>query len=255
MGRAIDRPGLGAARMGAFALIAVAACPPVLAQAALTEGPAPVQVPAITPDPAPAVVPTIVPTVVQPPAPLVQPPGTQQCPPAAADAAPCIPALTPVRIVVRAHLGSKISKSGETFALELADPIVADGKVLIPAGTTGMGEVVHAKSSGGSGASGELVLAARYLDFGGRRLRLRSLNFAVAGKDATGTVNSIAIASAATMPALSLIGFFIKGKGIDIPEGMAAMAKTAEPFMLDPPAAPASEPAPVSPPPEQGTTP
>jgi hypothetical protein len=174
---------------------------------------------------------------------------------APAPAPAIIPALTPVRIVIKAHLGSKISKSGETFALELADPIVADGKVLIPAGTTGMGEVVHAKSSGGSGASGELVLAARYLDFGGRRLRLRSLNFAVAGKDATGTVNSIAIASAATMPALSLIGFFIKGKGIDIPEGMAAMAKTAEPFVLDPPAVPASEPAPVSPPSEQGTTP
>ena len=38
-----------------------------------------------------------------------------------------------------------------------------------------MGEVVHAKKGGGSGAAGELVLAARYLDFEGSRVRLRSM--------------------------------------------------------------------------------
>lgn len=174
----------------------------------------------------------------------------------------CVPPLTPVKLVLRAHLGSKISKNGEWFEIELAEPIVVNGVTLVPAGTRGMGEVVHAKKSGGSGASGELVLAARYLDIGERRLRLRSLHFAAAGEDRIGTVNTLNVASAASpIPGLSLIGFFIKGKGIDLPEGTLAEAKTAEPFVLEPgvPAAPdpaqtpAATPSPTSSsPPQEG---
>lgn len=166
------------------------------------------------------------------------------CPPAA-DGALCIAALTPVRLVIRTHLGSKISTSGEWFEIELAEPIMADGKEAIPAGTRGQGEVVHAKKSGGSGASGELVLAARFLDVGGRHLRLRSMHFAAAGEDRIGTVNTLNVASAASpIPGLSLIGFFVKGKGIDLPEGTLAEAKTAEPFVFAPDSA-----APPAPPP------
>lgn len=161
--------------------------------------------------------------------------------------APCVPPLTPVKLVIRTHLGSKISTSGEMFEIELDQPILVDGKVAIPAGTRGVGEVVHAKKNGGSGASGELVLAARYLDVGGRRLRLRSLNFAVSAPDRVGTVNTMAVAS----PALALIGFFVKGKGIDLPEGTMADAKTAEPFVVDPPAAASPPAAPAAPEPVQ----
>ncbi|MBP6362206.1 MAG: hypothetical protein KA233_01710 [Novosphingobium sp.] len=145
-----------------------------------------------------------------------------------------MPPLTPVKIIIRAHLGSKISKSGDWFDIELAEPIVIDGVTVVPAGARGMGEVVHAKKSGGSGASGELILAARYLDLDGKRLRLRSLHIAVAGKDAIGTVNTINVATVATVPALALIGFFVKGKGIDIPENTVGDAKTAEAFVIDP---------------------
>jgi hypothetical protein len=226
MGRAIDRTGLGAARWGVLVLCALAASQAAVAQEALVAAPVPVEATVATlPIAAPAT-----------------PPGTPQCPPTIADAAPCIPALTPVRIAIKAHLGSKISLGGQTFPIELAQPIVVDGRELLPAGTAGMGEVVHAKKSGGSGASGELILAARYLEVGGKRLRLRSLNFAQAGEDKIGT------AIVASM-VLSFAGFLVKGKGIDVPEGAEAWAKTAELFVLDPPA-----PAPVSPPPEQGTT-
>lgn len=165
------------------------------------------------------------------PEPATSGPIRPQCPPAA-EGVLCIAPLTPVKLVIRTHLGSKISTSGQTFVIELAEPIVVDGKVLVPAGTTGQGEVVHAKKSGGSGASGELVLAARYLDLGERRLRLRSMNFAQAGKDSIGTVNTMNVASVA-VPGLSLIGFFVKGKGIDVPEGTLAVAKTAEPFVIE----------------------
>lgn len=153
----------------------------------------------------------------------------------APDGALLVPALTPVIIALRAHLGSKISTSGDWFEIELAEPVMVDGRLALPAGTRGLGEVVHAKKSGGSGASGELVLAARYLDIGGRRLRLRSMRFAEAGADAIGTVNALNVASAASpVPGIGLIGFFIKGKGIDLPEGTRAHALTAEAFGIDP---------------------
>jgi|GEM_PF-6422904 len=71
-----------------------------------------------------------------------------------------IPALTEVRLEILSDLGSKISKTGELFPIRLAKPIVIDGAERVPAGAEGQGEVVWAKKSGGSGASGELVLAA-----------------------------------------------------------------------------------------------
>lgn len=145
-----------------------------------------------------------------------------------------MPALTPVKIELMATLGSKISTSGESFQIRLAQPILVEGKVAIPAGTPGAGEVVHAKKSGGGGAAGELVLAARYLDFAGRRLRLRSMNFAQNGRSNTDTANAVALAGAASPLPIGLVGFLITGRQITVPQGTIADAKTAEAFTVQP---------------------
>ena len=146
-----------------------------------------------------------------------------------------IPALTPVRVEILAPLGSKISKTGDMFPLRLAAPIALDGHVLVPGGTTGMGEVIHAKKGGGSGSAGELVLAVRYLDVGGRRLRLRSLHLASEGRSNIGTVNAINVGSAASPLPIGLIGFFITGGQATIAQGTIADARTAEPFAVEQP--------------------
>ncbi len=163
---------------------------------------------------------------------------------AAAPAAPdcaclTIPALTPVSIEILAPLGSKTSKSGETFALRLAAPIVINGKEVVPAGTTGMGEVVHAKKAGGSGAPGELVLAARYLDFDGRRIKLRSMHLLAVGKDNRG-------AAMAASVAVGLFGLLVEGGDSSVAPGQQAQAKTAEAFALPSPTS--SGPVPAIPP-------
>lgn len=165
-------------------------------------------------------------------------------PPSAPGALPCaecvtIPALTPVKLELLATLGSKLSKSGEMFPIRLAEPIFIDGREVVAAGATGMGEVVHAKKSGGMGAAGELVLAARYLDIGGQRLRLRSMSQSPSGRSNIGTVNTINVASAASPLPIGLIGFFIKGGQVTIEQGSIADAKTASAFTLVP-AEPAS---------------
>ncbi|MCW3845781.1 hypothetical protein OF829_00910 [Sphingomonas sp. LB-2] len=175
-----------------------------------------------------------------------------EAPPAAPAADPCtdcitIPALTVVTVEIMVDLGSKISKSGDTFPIRLAAPIVVNGVEIVPAGVTGMGEVIHAKRSGGSGAAGELVLAARYLEVDGRRLRLRSMNLSANGRS---NINTAFAISAVGPP---VVGFLIKGKQANVPAGTIADAKTAEAFSMVPmPAATAPEapaaPAPAAPP-------
>lgn len=187
-------------------------------------------------------------------------PGGQACaqavePPVVASQQPsctaCIPRLTIVELVIDADLGSKLSTTGATFPLHLDKPVIVDGHEVVPAGTSGQGEVIHAKKAGGSGAAGELVLAARFLTFAGRQIRLRSMRIAVAGKDATGTVDAFNAASAgaavfAPVP-LGLLGFAISGKNVVVPAGTHALAKTAEDFALEtqpvsPPVPPPSAP-------------
>lgn len=154
-------------------------------------------------------------------------------PAASQDIAPAnitIPKLHPVVIEILEPLGSKASTSLDRFPIRLAQPIVVDGIEVVPAGATGEGEVVHAKKAGGMGAAGELVLAARFLDVDGRQMRLRSFSLEVDSNSKVDTVNTLAVASAATVVPVALVGFLIKGGQVDIPAGTLASAKLAAPF-------------------------
>ena len=146
---------------------------------------------------------------------------------------PVIPALTPVRIRFEIDLGSKISTTGDFFPITLAAPIVVNGKELVPAGAQGQGEVIHAKKAGGGGAGGELVLAARFVEVGGRRLRLRSLRAGIAGRDAIHEVDAMNAASVLAPVPIGLLGFAVGGKQALYPKGTVAEARTAEAFELD----------------------
>ncbi|KQN25755.1 hypothetical protein ASE86_05990 [Sphingomonas sp. Leaf33] len=135
---------------------------------------------------------------------------------------------------IRSALGSKLSKPGDLFPIRLVDPIMDGDRVVVPAGATGTGEVVHAKKAGGSGTGGELVLAARYLDVCGRQLRLRSLHMAPNGRSKTDLVNAINVASAALGPIAAMSAFLIRGGEVDVAEGTLGVAKTAQPFTIQP---------------------
>ncbi|PLK25605.1 hypothetical protein [Novosphingobium sp. TH158] len=174
--------------------------------------------------------------------------------PSAVSCTDCVPALTPVELMIDAHLGSKLSTTGAVFPLHLAKPIVIAGREVVAAGAVGEGEVIHAKKAGGMGAAGELVLAARFITVDGRPLRLRSMRMAMAGKDAIHTVDTINAASAASLLPIGLVGFFMSGRNVVVTKGTVAEAKTAADFPLSPPgpdatAAPKinAEPAPADP--------
>jgi len=162
-----------------------------------------------------------------------------EAPPPEANAAdsPCctVPARTPIEIELLETVNSKANSPGQTFAFRLAAPLTIEGRVVIPAGTPGVGEVVHAERARFGGRAGELILAARYLDFNGTRIALRTMRFgAQAGRDSSGTINNVNLALAATVPALSLVAFMIAGGEVNVPAGARATAQIAAEIRLAP---------------------
>ncbi len=131
-----------------------------------------------------------------------------------------VPKGTEVRIRIDDRIGSKLSHPGDVFHISLAAPIVVDGSALVPAGTKGSGQVVHAAKAGFGGAAGELILAARFLDFEGRHIDLRSLRFGRTGDDNTAE----AIAIGAT---IGVLGLLVKGGNLTVEPGTVANAKIA----------------------------
>ena len=83
-----------------------------------------------------------------------------------------IPRGTIIRVRIDADVSSRTAIPDQFFPISAAEPVVVDGRILIPADATGQGQVVHARRSVSQGA-GELIVAMRYLDVGGRRIALR----------------------------------------------------------------------------------
>ena len=143
--------------------------------------------------------------------------------PAAAPRSGVLPAGSRVILEVASPVGSAISKRGDMFDIRLAEPIVIDGRVVAPAGTPGQGQVVDAGKSGIGGKPGKLVLAARYLDLGGRRVALRAMKLGWAGDD-----RSAEVLVTSMIPFVGVAGIFIHGGEIDVAPGTKAVAKLGE---------------------------
>lgn len=148
-----------------------------------------------------------------------------------------LPAMTPVYVKLGQEMASNRNKSGDRFPLVVAEDVRVGESVVIPAGTPGEGEVIHAAKSGGGGKPGELLLAARFVRVIDIDVRLRSMVLGKAGKERTGE----------TLAASFVIGpfaMFVRGGAVVVPPGTIASAKTAIEIEL-----PATEPS--APPPEQ----
>jgi hypothetical protein len=155
---------------------------------------------------------------------------TAQAPPAEtapqaipATPGPAIAAGTVIELELAEPVSSRIGKHGDRFAFRLHAPVLLDGVVVLPAGTPGVGEIVHADRARGGGKPGELILAARYLELGDVHLPLRGMKLGLAGKDNSNRTMAVAIA-------LGPIAHFIHGGEIEIPVGTVAQAKLAQGF-------------------------
>jgi hypothetical protein len=174
--------------------------------------------------------------------PLEQPAGAIPAPPGAGIR---LAADTPVRIELAEAASSRDRKRGDKFAIRLAAPIVVDGRTLAPAGATGMGEVVYGERGRGGGTPGKLVLAARYIDVGPVRVRLKAFNLAAGGDSKFRELQVEA-------QLISVGVLLINGHDVLYPVGTRARAKVAEDVLLPPlpsgdPAAPTAEATPPPP--------
>ena len=136
-----------------------------------------------------------------------------------------VPAKHQILISIEGQVGSRISEPRDFFPIKLVQPVVIDGVEVLPAGITGEGQVVHAEKAGFAGSAGELLLAARYLMHGTRRIELRSFKFIQEGDEILhrGTDNIGEAFAAATV--LGPLGLFIGGGNTTIEPGTAATAK------------------------------
>ncbi len=130
-----------------------------------------------------------------------------------------------ILISVEGQVGSKISQAKDFFPIRLAAPVVINDVEVLPAGLVGEGQVIHAAKGGFAGSAGELLLAARYLMHGDRRIDLRSFKFIAEGDEipVKGKDNSDAVIATAAI--LGPVGFLIGGGNTTIEPGTVATAK------------------------------
>lgn len=154
-----------------------------------------------------------------------------------------VPAGTPIMLELTEAVSTKTLKSGDMFPLRLALPIELDGRVIVPRGAPGEGQVVDAAPSGALGKPAKLVLAARYINVNGTRLNLRGFRMGGVGRD-----NSNAIMAASFVPYVGVLAMFAHGGQIEIPAGSLGQAKLVADLPAPPaPASAAGPQAPVQP--------
>lgn len=150
---------------------------------------------------------------------------------------------TLVDIEIAEPVSTRAQRQGDMFAIRLAEPIRLNGQILVPAGVAGQGQIVDAGRAGMLGKPAKLVLAARYLDWNGRRIPLRAFRWSATGVDRDGAVMVLSF-----VPYAGVLSIFIHGGEIDIPVGARAQAKLADQLPADARAAPRpAEPDPASP--------
>ena len=118
---------------------------------------------------------------------------------------------TEVSLILLDDLSTKTSPKGTPFDLEVAEDVVKDGHVLIPAGTRAVGEVTRSDPKGAFGESGKIEAAIMYMVLGGKPVRM-SGRLSAAGKG--GTTETVLTAVAAGLMACA-----VTGKSATIPKG------------------------------------
>jgi hypothetical protein len=182
---------------------------------------------------------------VQAPAPSLAKAGDAVAP-VADSASRTLTAGTVVEIELTDAVSSETAKRGDKFGLRLAQPIVLGDRVVVPTGAPGMGEVVFAQPAHLMGAAGKLVLAARYVDFGGQRLALHAFKLGAGGENRE---TETFVADLLFGP----VSILIPGGGVEFPVGTRANAKLAADVVLTDPQPPTAAPAPTAAPPPAPT--
>jgi hypothetical protein len=86
-----------------------------------------------------------------------------------------IPAGTVLTVRLRQGLGSKTNKVGDRFSATLAEPVLADGKPVVDAGSSASGTVTEAHAAGRFKGGATLGVALRTLTIAGHSYKIRTV--------------------------------------------------------------------------------
>ena len=122
---------------------------------------------------------------------------------------------TPVTLKMSETISTKGKKleAGYLAHLEVLDPVLVDGVVVIPAGSPAIAEVTDVRNKGMWGKSGKINARMLYVTVGDRKIRLRGV---FDDKGVTGTAG--VVAAIAFVP---IAGFFTTGTSAALPLGAA----------------------------------
>lgn len=85
-------------------------------------------------------------------------------PAAATGAVSYFPMGTPLQLATRTELNTKDSHAGDRFYLEVAEPLVYRGQVVVPVGSIAVGEVMRSERNGHFGKRGQLDIRVNYVE-------------------------------------------------------------------------------------------
>lgn len=136
------------------------------------------------------------------------------------------PSGTEVVVRIEEAVSSKTHVAGDFFKISLAEPIIHQHQIIIPAGAQGEGQIVHASKPQFGGKAGELILAARYVVYQDRKVPLRGFQLGAEGGSNQRLANAAAI-FAAPLPLV------IMGRSAVVPPGTTGIAKLKEPILTD----------------------
>jgi molybdopterin-binding protein len=118
-----------------------------------------------------------------------------------------IPAGIEIPVATTSELSSRSVAKGDIVALVTTADVTIEGHVAVPKGTPVTGHVAEARSTGGMGVSGRLLVQALYFSIGGKTVRLSGQAL---GERAVG---------ADTVIGMLLLTSVISGKSAKLPAG------------------------------------
>jgi hypothetical protein len=136
----------------------------------------------------------------------------------------------PLRLSQELTTKGKKLRVGDRFHMEVAEPIMVQGVVVIPVGSPAMGEITDARNKGMWGKSGHLAARILYVTVNGRQIRLSG---AFDDKGVAGGVGAVLVSGFIAWPA----GFFMTGTSARLPIGTMVKGFVDEDVPLAIPAA------------------
>jgi hypothetical protein len=134
---------------------------------------------------------------------------------------------TPITLKMSEMITTKGKKleAGYLAHLEVMDPVLVNGVVVIPAGSPAIAEVTDVRNKGMWGKSGRIAARMLYVTVGDRKIRLRGV---FDDKGVTGTAG--VVAAVAFLP---VAGFFTTGTSATLPLGAAVHGFVDEDVTLE----------------------